>query len=55
VVAFGATRFRRSVGIAVLLLAVKQGKPQAGLPPLNAGTIAGFLIGCALAGAWGWV
>jgi presenilin-like A22 family membrane protease len=34
---------------------VKQGKPQAGLPPLNAGTITGFLIGCALAGAWGWV
>jgi presenilin-like A22 family membrane protease len=42
-------------GLAVLLSAVKQGKPQAGLPPLNAGTIAGFLIGCALAGAWGWV
>jgi presenilin-like A22 family membrane protease len=43
------------VGLAVLLAAVKQGKPQAGLPPLNAGTITGFLIGCALAGAWGWV
>jgi presenilin-like A22 family membrane protease len=43
------------VGLAVLLTAVKQGKPQAGLPPLNAGTITGFLIGCALAGAWGWV
>ncbi|HMA04435.1 MAG TPA: presenilin family intramembrane aspartyl protease PSH [Methanomicrobiales archaeon] len=43
------------VGLAVLLSYVKQGKPQAGLPPLNAGTIAGFLIGCALAGAWGWV
>jgi len=42
-------------GLAVLLRAVKQGKPQAGLPPLNAGTITGFLIGCALAGAWGWV
>lgn len=43
------------VGLAVLLAAVKQGKPQAGLPPLNAGTITGFLIGCAVAGAWGWV
>jgi presenilin-like A22 family membrane protease len=43
------------VGLAVLLTAVKQGKPQAGLPPLNAGTITGFLIGCVLAGAWGWV
>lgn len=43
------------VGLAVLLSAVKQGKPQAGLPPLNAGTITGFLIGCALAGAWGWI
>lgn len=43
------------VGLAVLLSAVKQGKPQAGLPPLNAGTITGFLIGCALSGAWGWV
>ena len=42
-------------GLAALLTLVKQGKPQAGLPPLNAGTIAGFLIGCALAGAWGWV
>jgi presenilin-like A22 family membrane protease len=42
-------------GLAVLLAAVKQGKPQAGLPPLNGGTIAGFLIGCALAGAWSWV
>ena len=42
------------VGLAILLSFVKQGKPQAGLPPLNAGTITGFLIGCALAGAWGW-
>jgi presenilin-like A22 family membrane protease len=42
-------------GLAVLLTAVRQGRPQAGLPPLNAGTIGGFLIGCALVGAWGWV
>jgi presenilin-like A22 family membrane protease len=42
-------------GLAFLLRAVGKGKPQAGLPPLNAGTIAGFLIGCAVSGAWGWV
>lgn len=32
-------------GLAVLLRAVSSGKPQAGLPPLNGGTIIGFLIG----------
>ena len=42
-------------GLSLLLRAVKRGKPQAGLPPLNGGTIAGFLIGCALSGAWGWI
>jgi presenilin-like A22 family membrane protease len=42
-------------GLAFLLRAVGKGKPQAGLPPLNAGTIAGFLIGCAVSGAWSWV
>lgn len=43
------------VGLAVLLWFVNSGKPQAGLPPLNGGTIAGFLIGCAAAGAWSWL
>jgi presenilin-like A22 family membrane protease len=42
-------------GLALLLRAVTRGKPQAGLPPLNGGTIAGFLIGCAVSGAWSWV
>ncbi|MCC7565667.1 MAG: hypothetical protein KO206_05255 [Methanomicrobiaceae archaeon] len=37
-------------GMAVLLFMVQQGKPHAGLPPLNAGVIGGFLIGCALSG-----
>ncbi|MDX8549661.1 hypothetical protein KHC33_00425 [Methanospirillum sp. J.3.6.1-F.2.7.3] len=32
-------------GLCVLLFAVKTGKPQAGLPPLNGGAILGFLIG----------
>jgi len=38
------------VGLGVLLSYVASGKPQAGLPPLNAGTILGFLAGWALAG-----
>jgi presenilin-like A22 family membrane protease len=42
-------------GIFVLLRALDSGAPQAGLPPLNGGAIAGFLIGCAVAGAWGWI
>ena len=32
-------------GLTILLRAVSSGKPQAGLPPLNGGTIIGFLIG----------
>jgi presenilin-like A22 family membrane protease len=34
-------------GLAVLLYFVMSGKPQAGLPPLNGGTILGFLAGWA--------
>jgi len=37
-------------GLAVLLHFVNSGKPQAGLPPLNGGTILGFLVGWALIG-----
>ena len=37
-------------GLAVLLHFVSSGKPQAGLPPLNGGTILGFLVGWVLAG-----
>jgi presenilin-like A22 family membrane protease len=37
-------------GLMVLLHFVMSGKPQAGLPPLNGGTILGFLLGWALAG-----
>lgn len=39
-------------GLVVLLHFVMSGKPQAGLPPINGGTILGFLIGWA---AVGWV
>ncbi len=35
-------------GLAVLLHFVNSGKPQAGLPPLNGGTILGFAIGWAI-------
>ena len=37
-------------GLAVLLHFVMSGRPQAGLPPLNGGTILGFFIGWALIG-----
>jgi presenilin-like A22 family membrane protease len=37
-------------GLIVLLHFVMSGRPQAGLPPLNGGTILGFLIGWALIG-----
>lgn len=38
------------VGLGILLSYVASGKPQAGLPPLNGGTILGFLGGWALMG-----
>ena len=37
-------------GILVLLYFVMSGKPQAGLPPINGGTIIGFLAGWAMVG-----
>lgn len=40
-------------GLVVLLSFVLSGKPQAGLPPLNGGTILGFLAGWALMGWMG--
>jgi presenilin-like A22 family membrane protease len=40
-------------GLVVLLYFVMSGKPQAGLPPLNGGTILGFLAGWALIGWMG--
>ncbi|MDD1679467.1 MAG: hypothetical protein LUO93_09845 [Methanomicrobiales archaeon] len=42
-------------GLGFLLFFVTRGKPQAGLPPINTGAITGFLIGCALVGAWSWL
>ena len=40
-------------GMGVLLYFVMSGKPQAGLPPLNGGTILGFLAGLAAMGMMG--
>jgi len=40
-------------GLSVLLYFVSSGKPQAGLPPLNGGTILGFLAGWAIMMAMG--
>jgi presenilin-like A22 family membrane protease len=40
-------------GLMVLLYFVMSGKPQAGLPPLNGGTILGFLAGLAAMGMMG--
>lgn len=42
-------------GLAVLLHFVDKGRAHAGLPPLNGGTILGFLTGCAATGAWAWL
>ena len=42
-------------GLLFLLRAVGKGKPQAGLPPLNGGAIAGFLLGCLISGQWAWL
>lgn len=36
------------IGLLVLLVFVQKGKAQAGLPPINGGAIAGFLVGYAL-------
>ncbi|MEM2934556.1 MAG: presenilin family intramembrane aspartyl protease PSH [Methanocellales archaeon] len=38
------------IGFAVLMTFVVKGKPQAGLPLLNAGAISGFLFGCLASG-----
>src|SRR5208337_3472565 len=47
--AFGAM-IGSIAGLIVLLHFVMSGRPQAGLPPLNGGTILGFFIGWALIG-----
>jgi presenilin-like A22 family membrane protease len=39
-------------GLVVLLHFVSSGRPQAGLPPLNGGTLIGFALGWALSSFW---
>jgi presenilin-like A22 family membrane protease len=36
------------IGLSLLLMVVRKGKPQAGLPPINGGAILGFLAGYGL-------
>ncbi len=38
------------IGYVALMVAVAGGKPQAGLPFLNTGAIAGYVVGCLVAG-----
>lgn len=42
-------------GLIILMHYVNKGNVQAGLPLLNGGVITGFLLGCSLAGTWGWL
>ena len=42
-------------GLIVLMYYVNKGNVQAGLPLLNGGVITGFLLGCMMAGTWGWL
>jgi presenilin-like A22 family membrane protease len=37
------------IGLSLLLMVVRKGKPQAGLPPINGGALLGFLAGYGLA------
>ena len=42
-------------GLCLLMIPLNSGKPQPGLPYINAGAIIGFLICCAAAGSWAWI
>ncbi|MDH7592792.1 MAG: presenilin family intramembrane aspartyl protease [Methanomicrobiales archaeon] len=42
-------------GLGTLFLVLHSGKPQAGLPPINGGAIAGLLIASLITGTWGWL
>lgn len=49
--AFGAL-IGSLIGVILLSIPMKSGKPQPGLPIINVCTIAGFLICCVIAGSW---
>jgi presenilin-like A22 family membrane protease len=42
------------IGMCLLMVPLNSGKPQPGLPYINAGSIVGFLICCAITGSWTW-
>lgn len=42
-------------GLGALILVLHSGKPQAGLPPINGGAIAGLLIASLVTGTWSWL
>ncbi|MBQ0107508.1 MAG: hypothetical protein KBS37_06390 [Methanocorpusculum sp.] len=52
--AFGAL-IGSLIGVILLSIPMKSGKPQPGLPIINGCTIAGFLICCVIAGSWDWI
>ena len=43
------------VGMILLSIPMRSGKPQPGLPLINGCAIAGFIICCAVSGSWDWL
>ena len=44
-----------AVGLILLSIPMKSGKPQPGLPMINGCAIIGFIICCAVSGSWDWL
>ena len=43
------------LGMILLAIPMRSGKPQPGLPLINGCAIVGFIICCAVSGSWGWI
>ena len=43
------------LGMLLLALPMRSGKPQPGLPLINGCAILGFIICCAVSGTWDWL
>lgn len=43
------------LGMILLAIPMKSGKPQPGLPLINGCAIVGFIICCAVSGSWDWL
>ncbi|HJJ39077.1 MAG TPA: presenilin family intramembrane aspartyl protease [Methanocorpusculum sp.] len=43
------------IGVILLAIPMKSGKPQPGLPLINGCAIIGFLLCCAVSGSWDWL